>query len=164
MLLQVVIDAMAQKARELGVRGVAGVYQFILHHLYQVEAPIYVKVIGRFQRDANKVVEGDTGVNYMGMATMKFAQMLSTLQNSGPIEGRPLKRGEIDYKGGLVHIFDEKTPNPLVLMVFFSGGSEDQDVEIAKAGISAAINYTPPEMDLTEVHKIGDMIANAKRG
>ena len=120
-----ILDQMDAKAQELGVTGVS----------IFLAAPIkggtrltpHVSVLERIERPADRGVS-DTGTNYFGVAFTKLAEMLSTAENSG-WASRPTKVGETGYRGGLIFVDEEGSK-----CFAFSGGTEDQDVEIAKAG------------------------------
>ena len=73
---------------------------------------------------------GDKGTNYFGVAMGKLAMMMATEQNSGPMGGS-IPTGEMPYRGGLV-----KFEGRYRIFVGFSGGTEDQDVEIARTGMA----------------------------
>jgi hypothetical protein len=73
--------------------------------------------------------KGDIGTNYFGVVMSKLAVMMSLGLDSG-MSHDALKYGEVPYRGGLVQeIGDFK------VYVGFSGGTEDQDVAIAKSGM-----------------------------
>lgn len=117
---------MVKKADEIGVlRGVAVV--MVTERLGAFGEVGCLSVNGKFERPSRGI--GDPGTNYFGIAMGKLAVMMSTLMNSGTFKV-DLKRGEVPYRGGLYnkvgiyHVF-----------IAFSGGTEDQDVEIAQAGV-----------------------------
>lgn len=68
-------------------------------------------------------------VNYVGVAYAKAAQMQRTGKFSGRDDGFI---GEVPYRGGLCFEKDGYS-----VLVSYSGGTEDEDVEIATIGISA---------------------------
>lgn len=72
---------------------------------------------------------GDKGTNYFGVAMGKLAMMMATGENSSAMGGN-IPVGEMPYRGGLVR-FEGKYR----IYVGFSGGTEDQDVEIAQMGM-----------------------------
>lgn len=126
--------AMEEKAQELGVQGVAVVL---------IEPPKddgeevcwkpSIQPMGRFFREADPSKgEGDAGANYMAVAVSKLAEMLETKKASG-VSGRPPRKGEFGYRGGAISLHESGA----TLYSAFSGGNEDQDVEIAGAGIRA---------------------------
>ena len=87
-------------------------------------APLF-DIIGRFQREpdhANRG-EGDQGTNYLAFAHGKLAEAARTGRPSG---GDEVRRGESGLLGALI---DEGVATA------FSGGTTDQDVEIAEVGI-----------------------------
>ena len=77
--------------------------------------------------------EGDAGTNYFGVAMMKLAVMMAYQVNSGVMR-LEVKKGEVSYRGGLMRYF-----GGLWIYVGFSGGTEEQDVEIAKVGLSVLL-------------------------
>ncbi len=66
--------------------------------------------------------------------------MLSTHEDSGS-NARPLKSGEVSYKGGLA-VTTEKGSG---IYVGYSGGTEEQDVEIASKGLGKLIRLAEEE-------------------
>ncbi|EKD52720.1 MAG: hypothetical protein ACD_61C00265G0006 [uncultured bacterium] len=89
----------------------------------------FAVVNGIFQRKSRG--EGDKGTNYFGIAMEKLAVMMANHKNSGYLTGddEP-KNGESRFRGGLVSDIGKYT-----VYVGFSGGTEDQDVEIATTGL-----------------------------
>jgi len=89
----------------------------------------FATVDGVFQR---KSYGGDDrGTNYFGIAMGKLAVMMAYHVNSGFLAGEEApKNGESRYRGGLVIDIGKYT-----IYVGFSGGTEDQDVEIATTGM-----------------------------
>ena len=84
-------------------------------------------VEGRFQRDSRG--EGDLGTNHFGIAMEKLAVMMGTGYRSGHLPGS-LRKGESAYRGGLL-----RQEGDYCVYVGFSGGTEDQDVEITESGM-----------------------------
>lgn len=91
-------------------------------------------VVGSLERDPDPDKEGDIGTNYFGIAMSKLAYMLSTREDSGS-QARPIKFGEVSYKGGLIVTTQEGSG----IYIGYSGGTEDQDVQIANKGFSTLI-------------------------
>jgi len=67
--------------------------------------------------------------NLLGIASTKAAEMADTFKDSGS-GVREIYSGELGYKGGLI----KKVKSGYVLAVF-SGGSGEQDLEVAKVGL-----------------------------
>lgn len=87
-------------------------------------------VVGQtFKREPVAGKPGDIGTNYFGVVMSKLAVMMSHSVDSGT-SGEPLKYGEVPYRGGLVQVVGDYK-----VYAGFSGGTEDQDVAIAKSGM-----------------------------
>ena len=102
--------------------------------LLETEALSYPRiaffVIGLIERDPDPSRgEDDTGTNYFAVAMSKLARMISTEQDSG-LSTSPLKYGEVPCRGGLIRVVLKGT-----ILTGFSGGTEDQDVLVAQAGM-----------------------------
>lgn len=120
------LKAMLARAQTLGVtRGVAAL---CLHEIGDKHHRIVWAVNGEIERDPDPTRENDTGSNYLAIVLAKIAQMESTHQDSGTQE-RAAKFGEAPYRGGV----QTKYPTGWFFAAY-SGGTEDQDVEIAAAG------------------------------
>ena len=130
--------AIRAKACELGVKGVGGWTVLTPNSFYDETNYASYVVVDRFIRHADPADPEDTGTNYMGVAFTKMAQMVRTFHDSGMGEYEFAMHGEFDYRGGKFCTFgsDEDTN---VFLVFFSGGTEDQDCVIAQAGLDAAL-------------------------
>jgi hypothetical protein len=127
------LDAMEEKAKGLNVKGVA--VAMVLSVLSNDDLLPRIRVIDRFERksDPERLGPNDKGTNYFAVALSKFSEMLTTLTNSG-MSQRPLRNGELGYRGGVVQI----TPNGVFLCAF-SGGTENEDTLIADAGMLAML-------------------------
>ncbi len=123
---------MHSEAVEIGLKkGVA----FLATWPFFVTSPrVAFIVVGSLERDPIPDKEGDIGTNYFGIAMSKLAYMLSTHENSGS-QTRPPKNGEVPDRGGLVVITKENSG----IYVGYSGGTEDQDVQIANKGLSTLV-------------------------
>ncbi len=117
---------MIKKAGEIGVKkGVAAI--MVTESLHSFLDIWSLAVDGKTERPSRGA--GDPGTNYFGIAMSKLAVMMSTFMNSGTFKVS-LKRGEVPYRGGLY-----KKVGIYHVFIAFSGGTEDQDVEIAQAGV-----------------------------
>lgn len=78
-----------------------------------------------------KVVENLTSgkANLLGIANTKASEMADTHLDSGS-KIREIYNGELGYQGGLI----KKVKSGYILAVF-SGGSSEQDLEVAKIGL-----------------------------
>ena len=118
--------AMVKKAKDLGVkRGMAAI--MATENLSVFGELGVLAVNGKIERRSRGA--GDPGTNYFGIVMSKLAVMMSTLTDSGTFK-KSLKRGEVPYRGGLY-----KKVGIYHVFIAFSGGTEDQDVEIAQAGM-----------------------------
>lgn len=125
--------AMQDTALKLGVRGVAGVC-IVAPKSSDTLIPV-LRICGRFERPVFERGETDKGTNYLGVTLLKFATSFSRQRSSGP-DIATLKMGEIGFKGCVVQVKGSAT-----LFAFFSGGSEEDDVQIANAGMSVLLNH-----------------------
>lgn len=97
------------------------------------------RVLGNIERDPDSSRGADdTGTNYFAVAMSKLADMMSSHTDSGHLK-RPLKFGEVPYRGGLI-----KKVEGGFLYTGFSGGTEDQDVAIAKKGMNTLLGVQVP--------------------
>ena len=67
----------------------------------------------------------------MGLVTSMLSEMISTWYSSGA-QTRPLRTGELGYKGGLFLNYRHR-----YYFLAFSSDNEDHDLEIVEAGIRA---------------------------
>jgi hypothetical protein len=74
------------------------------------------------------------GNNLLGIAYAKAAEMADTLQNSGAAK-RPPMTGEFGWQGGVVA--KSKTG---YIIVAFSGGKSEDDVQVSQAGLAVLKN------------------------
>ncbi len=126
------LEVMHAEAVEMGLdKGVA----FLASWPFFVTSPrVAFTIVGSLERDPDPDEEADIGTNYFGVAMSKLAYMLSTRQDSGS-QDRPIKFGEVSYRGGLRVTTEEGSG----IYVGYSGGTEDQDVQIASKGLSTLI-------------------------
>ena len=126
------LRVMVKHARNLGLtKGVA----FVSVQKWNKEmGGVRFMAVGKnFQREPNPSIEGDKGTNYFGIAMSKLAVMMATELNSGTFKER-FKKGEVPYRGGLVRKVREYK-----IYTGFSGGTEDEDVEIAELGMTSLL-------------------------
>lgn len=121
------LEIMEQTAHKLYLqRGVAVIFVKKDHEQFPA---LRIKVIQTCERlpDPHNRGPEDSGSNYFGIAMEKVAFMLSTSADSG-MRVRHLRKGESPHRGGLAFRYSD-----LYIYIAFSGGSEDQDVEISEA-------------------------------
>lgn len=121
------LNTMYLEATRLGIR--KGVGLVLVQLVWEDKPTVHFTIVERMERDPNPEREGDTGTNYLAVAMAKLSEMLSTHTNSGS-KIRPVKFGEVGYRGGLFR----RVGNTIVCTAF-SGGTEDQDVQIAQKGL-----------------------------
>ncbi len=122
------ITEMENHARKLGVKGVILVASMDgtgFSWVSQMKAVDAIKVIPE-----NPERGEYPGYNFIGIAYSKAAEMADTKLNSGS-NSRQSYQGEFGYRGGVI----KKVPSGYILAVF-SGGTSEQDLEIAKAGMN----------------------------
>jgi hypothetical protein len=128
------LEAMKQKAAELKVTGVA-VVNYASGDTVQAWTS-KMAVVGRM-KDAPTAT--DKGNNLLGIAYAKSAEMADTLENSGTAK-RPPMTGEFGWQGGVIaQVKIGKTGNGHII-VSFSGGKSEDDVEVSKAGLAVMKN------------------------
>ena len=84
-------------------------------------------VVGRM-KDVPSATE--KGNNLIGIAYAKSAEMADTLKDSGNA-GRPPMTGEFGWQGGVT-----ATTKAGIVIVAFSGGKSEDDVEVSRAGLA----------------------------
>ncbi len=119
------LETMKQKAAELKIQGVAVV------SYAQGDAiegwTSKMAVVGHMTDPK----ASEKGNNLLGIAYAKSAEMASTLQDSGTAK-RPPMTGEFGWQGGV--ILQVKGG---YIIVAFSGGKSEDDVQVSKAGLEA---------------------------
>jgi hypothetical protein len=123
------IAAMENHARKLGVKGVivvASMADSSNSWISQMKAVDAIKVI-----DDRPEQHQYPGYNFIAIAYSKAAEMADTKLNSGS-KVRPAYQGEFGFEGGVI----KKLRSGYFLAVF-SGATSEQDLEIAKVGMSA---------------------------
>jgi hypothetical protein len=118
------LSLMEQAAQKLSVKGVA-LIAFIPGEVTNSWIS-KMKVVGTLT---------DSKSNLLAIANSKASEMADTHIDSGSGSRSP-KAGEFGYKGGIT----KKVSSGYIIAVF-SGGSGEQDVEIAKAGMDYLITY-----------------------
>lgn len=128
------LEAMKAEATEIGLnKGVAFIVIWPSNLAYSFPRVAF-RVVGSFERRPDPDKEGDLGTNYFGVAMSKLAEMLSTRKDSGS-QTRPIRNGEVGYKGGITVTTEEGTG----IFIGYSGGTEEQDVQIAYKGLTTLI-------------------------
>jgi hypothetical protein len=120
------LRAVREKAEQLHVGGVAVIACFEGSGLRSWASKMLV--VDRY-KDAPSA--GNAGANLLAIAYAKAAEMADTLKDSGHA-GRPILTGEVGWQGGVVRAW-----NGGYLIVAFSGGKSEDDVQVSKAGILA---------------------------
>jgi hypothetical protein len=118
------LQAMRQRATELGIGGVAVVAYFEGDTVKSWTSKM--TVVGRLKDEPSAT---DKGANLLGIAYAKAAEMADTLKNSGS-QVRPPMTGEYGWTGGVI----ARGKNGY-LIAAFSGGKSDDDVKVSTAGI-----------------------------
>ncbi len=122
------ITEMESHARKLGVKGViviASMDDSGFSWMSQMKAVDSIKVL-----DDSPEKKQYSGYNFIGIAYSKAAEMADTKLDSGS-KVRPAYQGEFGYQGGVI----KEVQSGYILSVF-SGATSEQDLEIAKAGMS----------------------------
>ncbi|HTY89034.1 MAG TPA: hypothetical protein VMB80_16425 [Candidatus Acidoferrum sp.] len=119
------LQAMKQRAAELGVKGVAVVTASDGDAIQSWQSKMLV--VGAMKKGP---VGNDPGMNLIAVAYSKAGEMADTLRASGSGVRPPLK-GEFGWEGGV--IARGKTG---YLLAAFSGGSGAEDVKISQAGLA----------------------------
>lgn len=118
------IAAMKTRAAELKIQGVAVVAfapgETIESWMSQAA------VVGHMTDHTN----GDKGNNLLAIAYAKASEMANTLKDSGTSGKQPMT-GEFGWQGGVM----AKVANGYII-VAFSGGKSEDDVETSKAGLA----------------------------
>jgi hypothetical protein len=122
---QAALAAMKQRAAELKIQGVA-VVSFAPGDTIEAWSS-QMAVVGHMTDHTN----GEKGNNLLGIAYAKASEMANTLKDSGT-SGRPPMTGEFGWQGGVM----ARIANGYII-VAFSGGKSEDDVEVSKAGLAA---------------------------
>ena len=121
------LTVMRAKADELKIQGVA-VVSWVPGDTVQAWTS-KMAVVGRLTDPAASDGKGN---DLLAIAYAKSAEMANTLKDSGSIQGRTPMTGEFNWQGGVL----EHLPNGW-LIVAFSGGKSEDDVQVSKAGLAA---------------------------
>jgi hypothetical protein len=118
------LEIMEQTALKLSIQG-AAIVAFIPGDVTEswIEK---MKIVGKLT---------DAKSNFLAIANSKAAEMAETHKDSGSGIRDP-KSGEFGYKGGVTI----KVTSGYIMAVF-SGGSGEQDVEVAKAGLDYLVTF-----------------------
>lgn len=120
----VALQAMARRAAELDVKGVAVVAYVAGDTVTGWSSKM--AVVGVMTNPPN---EKSKGANLLGIAYAKAAEMAETLKNSGQADRKPMT-GEFGWQGGVI-----KKVKTGYLIAAFSGGPSESDVKISQAGL-----------------------------
>lgn len=118
------LEAMKVKAAELKIQGVA-VVSYAPDETVQAWTS-KMAVVGRLTDPQGTNGKGN---NLLGIAYAKSAEMARTLVDSGTAPGAPMT-AEFYWQGGV--IFKSASGH---LIVAFSGGKSEDDVQVSKAGL-----------------------------
>jgi hypothetical protein len=121
------LTVMKAKADELKIQGVA-VVSWVPGDSVQGWTS-KMAVAGRLTDPAASDGKGN---DLLAIAYAKSAEMANTLKDSGTVPGRTPMTGEFGWQGGVL----EHLPNGW-LIVAFSGGKSEDDVQVSKAGLAA---------------------------
>jgi hypothetical protein len=121
---QAALAAMKQRAAELKIQGVA-VVSFAPGDTIEAWSS-QMAVVGHMTDHTN----GEKGNNLLGIAYAKASEMANTLKDSGT-SGHPPMTGEFGWQGGVM----ARIANGYII-VAFSGGKSEDDVEVSKAGLA----------------------------
>lgn len=124
-LADAALAAMKQKAEELKIVGVAEVSYAEGDNVQGWISKM--AVVGQMKKDG---AAGKSGSNFLGIAYTKAAEMADTLENSGSGKRPPLT-GEYGWQGGVIGAVKSGH-----VIVSFSGGKSEEDVQVSKAGLA----------------------------
>ncbi len=119
------LTAMRTRAEELKIGGVAVVAFMPGQELQSWSSKMLV--VGRY-KDLPSAT--DKGSNLLGIAYAKAAEMADTLKDSGSNIRKPMT-GEFGWQGGVIGQVESG-----YLIVAFSGGKSEDDVEVSRAGLA----------------------------
>ncbi|HWG19743.1 MAG TPA: hypothetical protein VG225_04370 [Terracidiphilus sp.] len=120
---QAALAAMKTRAAELHIQGVA-IVSFASGDTIQGWMS-RMAVVGHMTDQA-----GGKANNLLGIAYAKASEMANTLKDSGT-SGQPPMTGEFGWQGGVI-----LRTGKGFLIVAFSGGKSEDDVEVSKAGLA----------------------------
>ena len=119
------LEAMKQKAAELKIGGVA-----VVNYVPGSAVAGWSSKMAVVDRMTDPAAADRKGNNLLAIAYAKSAEMARTLVNSGTAAG-PIMTGEFGWQGGVV----EQVRGGW-LIVSFSGGKSEDDVQVSKAGLA----------------------------
>jgi hypothetical protein len=119
------LEAMRQKADELKIGGVA-----VVNYAPGETVTAWSSKMAVVGRMKDAPTDSSKGNNLLGIAYAKSAEMADTLENSGTAK-RPPMTGEFGWQGGVV-----EKGKAGYLIVSFSGGKSEDDVQVSKAGLA----------------------------
>jgi len=123
--LEQALNTMQAHAETIGVRGAA--VTGYLKDKNSIDWTVDMRLIG-----AMKTVNTEgKGYNFAGVVFQKASETMDTHQDSGS-KVRPLLNGECGWAGSLISPVGDG-----FVLAAFSGGTSDQDVEIAGKGLQA---------------------------
>ena len=118
------LEAMASAAGEMSLKGAC-----VMAYIPGVVADTWVskmRVVGALQNGS---------ANFLAIAYTKASEMADTFKESGSGVREPV-HGEFGYQGGVITKIDSG-----YILAVFSGGSGEQDVEIARKGLDLLSSY-----------------------
>jgi len=119
------LEEMKKRAAELKVTGVAVVSYAQGDSIQGWSSKM--AVVGRMKDLPSSTEKGN---NLLAIAYAKSAEMADTLENSGTAK-RPPMTGEFGWQGGVI-----ARTNTGYVIVAFSGGKSEDDVEVSRAGLA----------------------------
>ncbi len=150
---ELALMAMAEKARAMGLHGVAFAFTASVKKPegkpdFWTMSALVVDQLSDMPEDTTGW--SPTGANYFGIAAGKLAQTIRMgALASVPADPSKTPVGEFGYRGCVVY---EHGDSDTLMRASFSGGTEEEDVEIAVAGIVAmhgALDYLIECLDET---------------
>lgn len=133
--MPIVFDALEKMIEQANAIGVTvGVAQItIIHNIEPLKQFTLTATNTKGRTLKRENVPGKANVNYAAVVAAKIAQMRRTDKSSGADDGFI---GEVPYKGGIRGVSHNGN---FTVYVAYSGGTEDEDVMIAKPGLVGVI-------------------------
>ena len=128
-VFEVMCDAIRDEAQRVGIKGVGIVLAWRPGIRYFSSLSVIVGSIEGepIRKSGSHVI----GINHFAVANSMVSEMLLTLQPSGTNPRRLIRRGETGLRGGQIYSVESWEA---YLLVAFSGGTPDENVQIATAG------------------------------